>query len=134
MARSGAHVANNTEQRDGDAVYGPLLLFHTVSLFTGWASTLNAGTAFATRTRFSASRAVSDIRQHNATVLAYTGKVLNYILAVPERPHDSAVPLQRAIGTEASTHDIKGFTRRFAFAVPDIYGPTTVAIITQRHA
>src|SRR3546814_12846891 len=95
MARSGAHVANITEQRDGDAVYAPLPLFHTASLFTGWASTLNAGTAFATRTRFSASRAVSDIRQPTATVLAYTGQVLNYILAVPARPdapHEDGKP------------------------------------------
>src|SRR3546814_7845078 len=66
MARSGAHVANITEQRDGDAGYAPLPLFHTASLFTGWASTLNAGTAFGTRTRFSASRAVSRSEEHTS--------------------------------------------------------------------
>src|SRR3546814_10463065 len=88
MARSGAHVANITEPREADAVYAPLPLFHTASLFTGWASTLNAGTAFATRTRFPASRAVSAIRQHNATVLAYTGQVLNYILRSEEHPSE----------------------------------------------
>src|SRR3546814_230770 len=134
MARSGAHVANITEQREGDAVYALLPLFHTASLFTGWASTLNAGTAFATRTRFSASRAVSDIRQHNATVLAYTGKVLNYILAVPERPDDSDVPLRLAIGNEASEHDIKEFTRRFGCGVRDSYGSTEGVIIIRRDA
>src|SRR3546814_14834618 len=88
MARSGAHVANITEQREGDAVYAPLPLFHTASLFTGWASTLNAGTAFATRTRLSASRAVPAIRQHKATHHPNTAPALKYNPAVPERPDE----------------------------------------------
>ena len=43
---------------------------------------------------------------HRATVLTYTGKVLNYILAVPEQPDDGDTTLRLAIGNEASMRDI----------------------------
>src|SRR3546814_13824911 len=83
MARSGTHVANITEQREGDAVYAPPPPFLTASLFTGWASTLNAGPAFATRTRLSASPPVPATRQHIASCLSTTGQALTYNIPVP---------------------------------------------------
>ena len=134
LAQTGAHVAAIAELSEGDAVYAPLPLFHAASLFTGWSSTLNAGIPFATRSRFSASRTVTDIREYGATVLTYTGKVLNYILAVPERPDDGAIPLRLAIGNEASEHDIKTFARRFGCAIRDSYGSTEGVIIIRRDA
>ena len=42
-----------------------------------------------------------------ATMLAYTGKVLNYILAVPPSPDDASSPLEFAFGNEASESDIR---------------------------
>lgn len=86
IARAGAHVAAVTELGPNDVVYAPLLFFHASSLFTGWSSSLHAGVPLATRTRFSASRAIIDLHRYAATMLAYTGKVLNYILAVAESP------------------------------------------------
>ena len=69
-------------------MYSPLPFFHSSSLFTGWASALTAGVPIAIRPRFSASGTLPDIRRYGATILTYTGKVLNYILAVPERADD----------------------------------------------
>lgn len=134
FARTGAHVATIAELGDGDVVYAPLPFFHAASMFTGWASALDAGIAIATRDRFSASATVPDIRRFGATFMTYTGKVLNYILAVPERPDDATVPLRLAIGNEASEHDIKDFARRFDCHVRDSYGSTEGVIIVRRDA
>ena len=83
-------------------MYAPLPFFHSSSLFTGWSSALTAGVPIASRPRFSASSTLADIRRYGATMLTYTGKVLNYILATPEQPDDADNPLRLAIGNEAS--------------------------------
>ena len=69
-----------------------------------------------------------------ATFLTYTGKVLNYILSVPEPPDDADDPLRLAIGNEASEHDIREFARRFDCQVRDSYGSTEGVIIIRRDA
>jgi fatty-acyl-CoA synthase len=73
-----------------------------------------------------------DVRAFGATFLTYTGKVLNYLLAVPEAPDDAEVPLRLAIGNEASEHDIREFARRFGCHVRDSYGSTEGVIIVRR--
>ena len=138
LARTGAHVASIAglspgDQGDrGDAVYAPLPFFHSSSLFTGWASAITAGIPIATRARFSASNTLGDIRRFGATMLTYTGKVLNYILATPERADDADNPLRLAIGNEASVRDIREFARRFGCTVRDSYGSTEGIIIIRR--
>ena len=84
-----ARRGTSPSSSDGDVVYSPLPFFHSSSLFTGWSSALNAGVPIATRPRFSASNTLPDIRRYGATMLTYTGKVLNYILATPEQPDDA---------------------------------------------
>ena len=132
FARTGAHVVSIAELGAGDVVYSPLPFFHSSSLFTGWASTLAAAVPIATRRKFSASGTMPDVRRCGATMLTYTGKVLNYILSVPEQPDDGAVPLRLAVGNEASEQDIKTFARRFGCAVRDSYGSTEGVVIIRR--
>jgi fatty-acyl-CoA synthase len=132
FARTGGHVAQVTQLRLGDVVYAPLPFFHSSSLFTGWAPSLVAGVPMALRARFSASVTVEDIGRYGATVLTYTGKVLNYILAVPERAADRTTTLRLAIGNEASFRDITEFARRFDCDVRDSYGSTEGIIIIRR--
>jgi len=132
FARTGAHVARIAELSAEDVVYTSLPFFHSSSLFTGWSSALNAGIPVATRARFSASGTLPDIRRYGATLLTYTGKVLNYVLAVPEAADDADNPLRLAIGNEASTRDIEEFARRFGCAVRDSYGSTEGIIIVRR--
>lgn len=132
FATTGGHVAMVTQLAAGDVVYAPLPFFHSSSLFTGWSSSLTAGVPIAIRTRFSASGTLTDIRRHRATVLTYTGKVLNYILAVPERADDGDTTLRLAIGNEASMRDISEFARRFDCDVRDSYGSTEGIIIIRR--
>lgn len=132
MARTGQHVALIADLGPDDVVYAPLPFFHAASMFTGWAAAVHAGVPIATRDRFSASGTVPDIRRFGATFMTYTGKVLNYILAVPESPDDREVPLRLAIGNEASVHDIREFARRFDCDVRDSYGSTEGVIIVRR--
>jgi fatty-acyl-CoA synthase len=132
LARTGAHVAGVADLGPDDVVYSPLPFFHSSSLFTGWSSTVHAGVPIGTRPRFSASSTLVDVRRFRATVLTYTGKVLNYILAVPERPDDATSTLRLAIGNEASASDIRAFARRFGCAVRDSYGATEGIIIIRR--
>ncbi len=131
-ARTGAHVANIAELAEGDTVYAPLPFFHSSSLYTAWSSAINAGVAIATRPKFSASNTLPDIRRFGAVMLAYTGKVLNYIVATPEQPDDADNPLRLAIGNEASVRDIREFARRFGCNVRDSYGSTEGIIIIRR--
>jgi fatty-acyl-CoA synthase len=132
FARTGAHVAKIAELGPGDAIYSPLPFFHSSSLFTGWSSAITAGIPMSMRPRFSASNTLSDIRRFEATLLTYTGKVLNYILATPEKPDDGESPLRLAIGNEASARDIREFARRFRSGVRDSYGSTEGIVIIRR--
>jgi fatty-acyl-CoA synthase len=111
-----------------------LPFFHSSSLFTGMSAALSARVPFGTRGRFSASRTLDDVRDMGATLLTYTGKVLNYILAVPPRPDDADNPLQLAFGNEASEADIRAFSSRFGCEVRDSYGSTEGMIIIRRDA
>lgn len=131
-ARTGAHVARVAELAEGDVVYSSLPFFHASALFTGWASAMTVGVAIATRRRFSGSGTLADVRRFGATMLTYTGKVLNYMLATPEQPDDKDCPLRLAIGNEASARDIKEFSRRFGCTVRDSYGSTEGIIIIRR--
>lgn len=134
FGRTGGHVASVAQLTENDAVYAPLPFFHSSSLFTGWASAVTAGVPLATRSRFSASGTLEDVRRYGATMLTYTGKVLNYVLATPEKPDDADNPLRLAIGNEASLRDIREFGRRFGCTVRDSYGSTEGIIIIRRDA
>jgi fatty-acyl-CoA synthase len=134
FGRTGTHVATVTSLCSQDIVYSPLPFFHSSSLFTGWASSLAAGVPIAFRPRFSASKTLDDIRRFNATMMTYTGKVLNYILAVPEEEDDANNSLRLAIGNEASGRDIVEFAQRFGCDVRDSYGATEGIIIIRRDA
>ena len=132
FGRTGAHVANIASLGDDDVAYAPLPFFHAASMFTGWASAINAAIPIATRDKFSRSATVGDLRKFGATYMTYTGKVLNYILSMPEDPTDTGLGLRLAIGNEASEHDIREFARRFNCQVRDSYGSTEGVIIVRR--
>jgi fatty-acyl-CoA synthase len=132
FARTGSHVSAITDETPDDVVYCPLPFFHSSSLFSGWAGALTVGAPIAIRRRFSASGTLPDLRRYGATMLTYTGKVLNYILAVPESPDDTENTLRLALGNEASMADIREFSRRFGCTVRDSYGSTEGMIIIRR--
>lgn len=117
---------------EDDVVYPPLPLFHSSALFTGWASALHVGAPTVLRRRFSASGFLPDVRAHGVTFVAYTGRVLRYILATAERDDDADNPLRLAAGNEAAAGDIATFARRFGCEVRDSYGSTEGLIVVRR--
>lgn len=132
IGRTGAHVSGIAQLTTDDVIYAPLPFFHAASLFTGWAAAVHTGIPIATRAKFSTSGTFGDLRDFGATVMTYTGKVLNYILTAPESPADAELPLRLAIGNEASESDIKTFAKRFDCHVRDSYGSTEGVIIVRR--
>ncbi|MCV7222974.1 fatty-acid--CoA ligase FadD1 [Mycolicibacterium elephantis] len=114
-----------------DTCYLSMPLFHSNAVVGGWAPALVAGAAMVPA-KFSASRFLSDIRQHGATYMNYVGKPLAYVLATPERPDDGDNPLRVAFGNEATDRDIEEFGRRFGVTVDDGFGSTENAVIITR--
>lgn len=131
-ARTGEHVARIAALGQDDVVYPPLPLFHSSALFTGWASAVHVGAPTVLRRRFSASGFLPDVRAHGVTFVAYTGRVLQYILATEERPDDADNTMRLAVGNEAAEADIATFARRFDCEVRDSYGSTEGLIIVRR--
>jgi fatty-acyl-CoA synthase len=132
FAKTGMGGAAIGKLGPGKAVYAPLPMFHSSALFTGLSSALNGSVPFVTRSKFSASQTMSDIARTGATMLAYTGKILNYILATPPSPTDASSPLELALGNEASEADIRAFAARFDCHVRDSYGSTEGLVIIRR--
>jgi fatty-acyl-CoA synthase len=134
LARTGKHVAAIANLSKADVVYPPLPLFHSSALFTAWSSAVHVGAPLAIRRKFSASAFLLDVRRYGVTFIAYTGKVLQYVMATPEAEDDSENPARLAVGNEASLADIQGFARRFDCEVRDSYGSTEGLIIIRRSA
>ena len=77
-----------------DVGYAAMPLFHANSLMSGLAPALVAGASLSLARRFSASRFLPDVRHYGATWFNYTGKLLAYLLATPERDDDADNTLQ----------------------------------------
>jgi fatty-acyl-CoA synthase len=132
LARTGKHVAGIADLSKDDVVYPPLPFFHSSALFTAWSSAVHVGAPVAIRRKFSASAFLPDVRRYGVTFIAYTGKVLQYVMATPEAEDDADNPARLAVGNEASLADIEGFARRFSCEVRDSYGSTEGLIIIRR--
>ena len=115
-----------------DVHYVAMPLFHSNSLFMGFAPPLVHGGAMALRRKFSASGFLPDIRRHGVSFFNYVGKPLAYILATPEKPDDAINPLKIAMGNEAADVDIERFSRRFGCTVVDTYGSTEGGALIMR--
>ena len=104
FARTGMHVASIAPVGPGTVVYAPLPFFHTsCAVHRARERARTARCRFGSRAKFSASQTMPDIRRMGAVMLAYTGKVLNYILAVPPSPDDAVIAArardrQRGVG------------------------------------
>jgi fatty-acyl-CoA synthase len=128
---SGLNLVERFSMTADDVCYLSMPLFHSNAVVAGWAVALGSGAAMVPA-KFSASRFLSDVRQHGATYLNYVGKPLAYVLATPELPDDADNPLRVAFGNEASDRDIDDFARRFGCKVVDGFGSTELAVIITR--
>jgi len=115
-----------------DVGYAAMPLFHTNSLMAGLAPALVAGASLSLARRFSASRFLPDVRRYGATWFNYTGKLLAYLLATPQRDDDADNSLRIAFGNEGSPHVVEAAAKRFGIEIVDVFGSTEGAIALDR--
>jgi fatty-acyl-CoA synthase len=115
-----------------DIGYAAMPLFHANSLMAGLAPALVAGASLSLARRFSASRFLPDVRHYGATWFNYTGKLLAYLLATPERDDDADNTLRIAFGNEGSPHVVEAAAARFGIKIVDVFGSTEGAIALDR--
>ena len=104
-------------------------LFHGNALNACVFPALRVGAMIALRRKFSASEFIDDVRANGCTYFSSIGRVLNYVLATPERPDDANNPLKLVLGPESSAADMVEFKRRFGCPVYAGYGSSENAII-----
>lgn len=115
-----------------DVGYAAMPLFHTNSLMAGLAPALVSGASLSLARRFSASGFLPDVRRYGVTWFNYTGKLLSYLLATPERADDADNTLRIAFGNEGSPQVVEEASRRFGIQIVDVFGSTEGAIALDR--
>lgn len=115
-----------------DVGYAAMPLFHANSLMSGLAPALVAGASLSLARRFSASRFLPDVRHYGVTWFNYTGKLLAYLLATPERDDDADNSVRIAFGNEGSPHVVEAAAKRFGMDIVDVFGSTEGAIALDR--
>jgi len=132
LLTTGSRMAMMLELGPDDVGYASMPLFHTNSLMSGLAPALVSGASLAVARRFSASRFLPDVRHYGATWFNYTGKLLTYLLATPERPDDAENTLRVAFGNEGSPQVVEAAATRFGVRIIDVFGSTEGAIALDR--
>jgi fatty-acyl-CoA synthase len=110
---------------EGDCSYAPTPLYHGYSNFVGFAPAMHAGTAFASRRKFSASHFIDDVQRHGVTHFMYVGELCRYLLRQPRSPRDRAHRIRLATGPGLRPDIWEAFTERFGIErVIETYGQT----------
>ena len=132
LLTTGSRMAMMLELGPDDVGYASMPLFHTNSLMSGLAPAIVSCASLAVARRFSASRFLPDVRHYGATWFNYTGKLLTYLLATPERPDDAVNTLRVAFGNEGSPQVVEAAATRFGVRIIDVFGSTEGAIALDR--
>ena len=132
LLTTGNRMAQMLSVGPDDIGYAAMPLFHANSLMAGLVPALVTGASLSLARRFSASRFLPDVRHYGATWFNYTGKVLAYLLATPEREDDADNTLRIAFGNEGSPHVVEAAGKRFGIAIVDVFGSTEGAIALDR--
>jgi fatty-acyl-CoA synthase len=132
LLTTGQRMATMLGVGPDDIGYAAMPLFHANSLMSGLAPALVAGASLSLARRFSASRFLPDVRHYGATWFNYTGKLLAYLLSMPERADDANNTLRIAFGNEGSPHVVEAAAERFGITIVDVFGSTEGAIALDR--
>jgi len=132
LLTTGQRMATMLGVGPDDTGYAAMPLFHANSLMSGLAPALVAGASLSLARRFSASRFLPDVRHYGATWFNYTGKLLAYLLATPERDDDADNTLRIAFGNEGSPRVVEAAAKRFGISIVDVFGSTEGAIALDR--
>ncbi|XP_062571942.1 long-chain fatty acid transport protein 6-like isoform X2 [Saccostrea cucullata] len=81
-----------------DIVYTALPLYHSSASLIALGNVLRTGATLVLKKKFSASRFISDCREHNVTVVHYVGELLRYVAATPPSSSDTDHCIRCAFG------------------------------------
>ncbi|HVU73793.1 MAG TPA: AMP-binding protein [Mycobacteriales bacterium] len=132
LLTTGSRMSMMLELGHDDVGYAAMPLFHTNSLMAGLAAALVAGATLSMTRRFSASQFLPDVRRYGVTWFNYTGKLLAYLLAVPEQADDADTTLRIAFGNEGSPQVVAAAAARFGTRIVDVFGSTEGSIALDR--
>ncbi len=106
-----------------DRLYLCLPLYHATGLLVGWGAALVAGASCFIRRKFSASRFLTEVREHQTNTFVYIGELCRYLLNTERRPDDHVNPLVRVIGNGLRPDVWMEFKERFGIErVTEFYG------------
>ena len=106
-----------------DRIYLCLPLYHATGLMIGFGPALTSGASMVIRRRFSASRLLDEVREHQATCLIYIGELCRYLLNQPVRPDDADNPLRSIAGNGLRPDVWMEFKQRFGIErIAEFYG------------
>lgn len=107
-----------------DVIYDSLPLYHTAG-FLGFIATIERGTTFALRTKFSTSQFWDDCRKYNATIIQYIGETMRYLCNTPKKPSDRNHKVRLAVGNGIRPDVWREFVERFGdIQIREFYGAT----------
>lgn len=108
---------------ENDRIYICLPLYHGTGLMIGFGPALASGASMVIRRRFSASRLLDEVREHQATCLIYIGELCRYLLNQPVRPDDADNPLRSIAGNGLRPDIWLEFKQRFGIKrIAEFYG------------
>ncbi|XP_061172965.1 long-chain fatty acid transport protein 2-like [Saccostrea echinata] len=102
-----------------DIVYTALPLYHSSASLIALGNVLRTGATLVLKKKFSASRFISDCREHNVTVVHYVGELLRYVAATPPSSSDTNHCIRCAFGNGLRKDVWKIMLERFK--IPHIY-------------
>jgi len=109
----------------GDVLYCPLPLYHTVGGVMCVDAVLRSGATLALARRFSASRFWDDVTRYGATAFQYVGELCRYLVNQPPHPLERRHALRFALGNGLRPDVWKAFQERFAVPrIVEFYGAT----------
>jgi carnitine-CoA ligase len=100
-------------------------LFHGNAQYMAVYPALIAGGRAVIRSRFSASRWVDQLREHDVTVTNFLGVMMDFVWKQPPRPDDADNSLRCVFAAPTASSILAGFKNRFGIeAFVEVYGTT----------
>ncbi|MDP4530300.1 AMP-binding protein [Alkalimonas delamerensis] len=124
----GLGTIENLQLQQGDSYYICMPLNHANGLFMQLYACLILGIKAVIRSKFSASRWLSDIQRYQVTHTNLLGVMSEFILRQPVQQEEQSHALKAIAAAPASAAMIAAFQQRFGVAMYELYGMSEVNI------
>lgn len=128
----GVLTGDSLSMTEEDVTYTVLPMFHTNALNALW-QVLVHGATYAFGKRFSASKFLNELREHDATLTYMLGSIAYILLKQPESDKDKQHKVRRALSPATSEKITAEFESRFNFTLVEGYGSTETNLVFSNH-